>query len=106
MVISIFYTLVICVYEQSDLKGQELRNERLSVKLQQRPEADDLRAMQQQLSSLHLVMEQSSSEHEREMERMRASAKTLEEEKNKVEDEMEALKKKIESSPSAESLKK
>ncbi len=30
-----------------------------------RPEADDVRAMQEQLSTLHLVMEQSSSEHEK-----------------------------------------
>ena len=29
-----------------------------------RPEADDVRAMQQQLSSLHLVMEQTSTEYE------------------------------------------
>ena len=42
------------------------------MKLQQRPEADDLRAMQQQLSSLHVVMEQTSSEHEQQLERLRA----------------------------------
>ena len=32
-----------------------------------RPEADDVRAMQQQLSSLHLVMEQSTTEHEKQL---------------------------------------
>ena len=32
-----------------------------------RPEADDVRAMQQQLSSLHLVIEQSASEHEKQL---------------------------------------
>ena len=32
-----------------------------------RPEADDVRAMQQQLSSLHLVMEQSATEHEKQL---------------------------------------
>ena len=55
---------------QGSLREQELRNERLSVKLQQRPEADDVRAMQQQLSSLHVVMEQTSSEHEQQLERL------------------------------------
>lgn len=32
-----------------------------------RPEADDVRAMQEQLSSLHLVLEQNSIEHERQV---------------------------------------
>lgn len=32
-----------------------------------RPEADDIKAMQQQLSSLHLVMEQSSGENEKQL---------------------------------------
>ena len=78
----------------SKLKDQEIRNERLSAKLQQRyniiqymdacvsiqcslqymdvsiyyrPEADDVRALQQQLSSLHIVIEQSATEHEKQL---------------------------------------
>jgi len=65
------------------LKDQELRNERLSVKLQQRPEADDLKAMQQELSSLHLLMEQSSSEHERQVQLLSVEKQRTEDEKTR-----------------------
>lgn len=35
-----------------------------------RPEADDVRAMQDQLSSLHLVMEQNAVEHEKKLKQL------------------------------------
>ena len=71
------------VCPQGQLREQELRNARLSVKLQQRPEADDLRAMQQELSSLHLVLEQSGAQHERQVEALAAEKRTVEEEKQR-----------------------
>ena len=68
---------------QGQLKDQELRNERLSVKLQQRPEADDLKAMQQELSSLHLILEQSASEHEKQLKALSADKLKAEQEKTR-----------------------
>ena len=96
-------------FHQDQLKEQELRNERLSVKLQQRcfqlllihmhaliivlptttqshthrPEADDLKAMQQELSSLHLLMEQSSGEHERKMQLLSIEKQRIEDDKTR-----------------------
>ena len=48
-----------------------------------RPEADDVRAMQQQLSSLHLVMEQSSAENERQVQQLQGEKQRLQEDKNR-----------------------
>lgn len=55
----------------------------ISVSPPPRPEADDVRAMQQQLSSLHLVLEQSNSEHERELQSAQMEKTMLEEEKKR-----------------------
>ena len=91
---------------QSDLKEQELRNERLSVKLQQRPEADDVRAMQQQLSFLHILMEKNSTDHEQEMERVKEEGKVMVEEKKKLQREYQELEKSLEGNPKVEDVKK
>ena len=45
-----------------------------------RPEADDLKAMQQELSSLHLVIEQSAIEHEKRVELVSSQKQKVEEE--------------------------
>lgn len=42
-----------------------------------RPEADDVRAIQEQLSSLHLVIEQSSSEHEKQLKEIEIEKESL-----------------------------
>ena len=76
------------------------------MKLQQRPEADDVRAMQQQLSSLHLLMEQSSSEHEREVERVRADMRVMEGERDRLRKEVDAATRDIEVMPRSEDINK
>ena len=76
------------------------------MKLQQRPEADDVRAMQQQLSSLHLVMEQTSSEHELETEKVRGELRGVELERDRLSGEVEAAKKEIEDLPKVEDMKR
>ena len=48
-----------------------------------RPEADDLKAMQQELSSLHLLMEQSSGEHERKMQLLSVEKQRIEDDKTR-----------------------
>ena len=48
-----------------------------------RPEADDLKAMQQELSSLHLLMEQSSSEHDRQVQLLSVEKQRTEDEKTR-----------------------
>ena len=62
--------------------------------------------MQQQLSSLHLVMEQTSNEHEREMEKVRGEVKTLEQENQRQRREVASLKKEKEEAPSPENIEK
>ncbi len=46
-----------------------------------RPEADDVKAMQQQLSSLHVVMEQSSNESDKQQETIRHEKQIIEHDK-------------------------
>ncbi len=84
------------------MKEQELRNERLSVKLQQRPEADDVRAMQTQMASLHMLMEHNTTEHERETGKLKEELKVLQEEKEHMEKERQELKDKMEEMPKVE----
>ena len=91
---------------QSELKDQELRNERLSVKLQQRPEADDLRAMQTQMASLHLLMEQSTNEHERETTQLRSQLEAGQREKEHLEGECQELRKMLEDMPKMDDMNK
>lgn len=59
--------MYVCIAMQSNII--HIRFNLLSLSLLDlcRPEADDVRAMQQQLSSLHLVIEQSASEHEKQL---------------------------------------
>jgi flagellar motility protein MotE (MotC chaperone) len=76
------------------------------VKLQQRPEADDVAAMQQQMSSLHLVMEQTSSEHEREVERVQADLRAVEGERERLRAELEAARKDVQELPGADDVSK
>ena len=94
------------IFLQSTLKDQELRNERLSVKLQQRPEADDVRAMQQQMSSLHILMEQTSSEHERELGKVQADLRAVEGERDRLREDLEAARRSVEELPGTEDMSK
>lgn len=95
-----------CASVQNDLKEQELRNVRLSVKLQQRPEADDVRAMQQQLSFLHELMEKNSSEHELEVMKVMGEVRAVEEVKERLQRECVQLKKSLEELPQVADMNK
>lgn len=48
-----------------------------------RPEADDVKAMQSQLSSLHIVMEQNTTEHERTVHQLKEEMLKIKNEKEK-----------------------
>jgi len=74
------------------------------VRLQQRPEADDVKAMQTQMASLHLVMEQSSNEHERRLAELRQQLGAGQGEREKLERECLELKRKLEDAPGVEEV--
>ncbi len=97
---------MVTVSPQSELKDQELRNERLSVRLQQRPEADDVRALQQQLSSLHLLMEQTSSQHLTETIKLQAELQAKQIEGEGLRKQLEEAKEQREGMPKAEDVSK
>ena len=83
-----------------------MRNERLSVRLQQRPEADDVRALQQQLSSLHLLMEQASSQHHSDTMKLQAELDAKQAEGEGLRRELEAAKEEREGRPKTEDMSK
>lgn len=91
---------------QAELKEQELRNERLSVRLQQRPEADDVRALQQQLSSLHILMEQTTSQHQSETSKLQAELEASQAQAQALRREVEAAKEEGEGRPKTEDISK
>jgi septal ring factor EnvC (AmiA/AmiB activator) len=62
--------------------------------------------MQQQMSSLHLVMEQTSSEHEREVERVQADLRAVEGERERLRAELEAARKDVQELPGADDVSK
>lgn len=71
-----------------------------------RPEADDVHALQQQLSSLHLVMEQSSSEHEKQLLQVSEEKKQLDREKEMLSQQLESLRGEVKGLPKKEDLTK
>ena len=97
-----------CYYyvTQNELKEQELRNERLSVRLQQRPEADDVRALQEQLSSLHIIIEQTSSQHMSETLKLQAELEAKQAEGERLQKQLEEAKEESEGKPKADDISK
>ena len=71
-----------------------------------RPEADDVHALQQQLSSLHLVMEQSSSEHDKQLLQVSEEKKQAEREKEMLSQQLESLREEVKGLPRKEELTK
>ena len=71
-----------------------------------RPEADDVNALQQQLSSLHLVMEQSSSEHDKQLLQVSEEKKQTEREKEMLSQQLESLREEVKGLPRKEELTK
>ena len=71
-----------------------------------RPEADDVHALQQQLSSLHLVMEQSSSEHDKQLLQVTEEKKQAEREKELLSQQLESLREEVKGLPRKEELTK
>ena len=76
------------------------------MRLQQRPEADDVRALQQQLSSLHVLMEQASSEHLSETLKLQAQLEAKKTEGEGLRRELEATKEEREGMPKADDITK
>uniref|UniRef100_A0A1X7SM67 Uncharacterized protein n=1 Tax=Amphimedon queenslandica TaxID=400682 RepID=A0A1X7SM67_AMPQE len=85
---------------------QEVRNERLAVQLQQRPEADDVKAMQSQLSSLHIVMEQNSSEHELTVHKLNEEINKLKSDKERLEGDLKKMTDHIQTAPQVQDMTK
>eukprot|EP00731_Ephydatia_muelleri_P000215 Em0001g215a len=84
---------------QNQLKDQELKNERLLSQLRQRPALDDVKVLQQELSSLHLLLEQASSDRDKQVQQLTSERDKLSEEKTRlceqkarIEEQMETLK--------------
>ena len=71
-----------------------------------RPEVDDAHALQQQLSSLHLVMEQSSSEHDKQLLQLTKEKKLVEMEKEALSEQLESLREELKGLPRKEKLTK
>ena len=74
------------------------------MKLQQRPEADDVRAMQTQMASLHLIMEQNSNEHERKVAELRQQLGAGQGGREQLEKECQELKKRLDDAPGVEEV--
>ncbi|KAL5515183.1 hypothetical protein EMCRGX_G000314 [Ephydatia muelleri] len=84
---------------QNQLKDQELKNERLLSQLRQHPALDDVKVLQQELSSLHLLLEQASSDRDKQVQQLTSERDKLSEEKTRlceqkarIEEQMESLK--------------
>ena len=71
-----------------------------------RPEADDVHALQQQLNSLHLVMEQSSSEHEKQLQQVSEEKRKVEREKESLCEQLESLRVEVKALPKREEVER
>ena len=65
-----------------------------------------MHALQQQLSSLHLVMEQSSSEHEKQMLQLSEEKRQIEREKVTLEEQLGQLREEVKGLPGKDQLTK
>ena len=65
-----------------------------------------MHALQQQLSSLHLVMEQSSSEHEKQMLQLSEEKRQIEREKVALEEQLGQLREEVKGLPGKDQLTK
>ena len=69
-----------------------------------RPEADDVRAMQQQLSSLHVLLEQSTAEHESSLQQVVGERDRLAEEGGRLQTQLISSQEERAALPSREQL--
>lgn len=89
---------------QLNLKEQEIRNERLSTQIQQGSEADDVKALRQELTTLQSTIEENATEHDKHVKEIQEAKSRAELLAEQLSQEVRTLKETLSSCPTREDL--